>query len=435
LHSQVHAEWDTLQDVVIHRPGIEMFFGLIEPFAFLYERSFNMDLAIHEHNELQHALKTTGARVHRLRTLAIREAKENPEIILRLRNLAKRIVRFEGSKKEAGRARKEFQAGLADLGVQTLFNILVLRPSIHLDQKKGVRVIFPRVSLDVPLANLFFMRDQQVAGDRGLIIGRMSKPQRRMEPELTGTVLDIAGAKIVHKVTAPGTFEGGDFIPAGNFAMVGVGDRTNLNGATQILQKGIGFEEMVFVHQPAHPLLPGDEPDPMIDMHLDTYLNFPGEQVAVGCLPLLRRATVEVFRRSGKGRYKRQSSRSNLYDYLASHGFTVVPITTLEQMCYASNFLCIRDRTILAIEVEKVVTKVMKNLESKARVDHYRYGILFEEAKQDLAKLKRTGQFFPHKREFQELSIEATSLQLQEITGGYGGIRCMTCVLDRKPSN
>jgi len=28
-----------------------------------------------------------------------------------------------------------------------------------------------------------------------------------------------------------------------------------------------------------------------------------------------------------------------------------------------------------------------------------------------------------------------TSLQLQEITGGYGGIRCMTCVLNRKPSN
>jgi arginine deiminase len=434
LHSQVRAEWDTLQDVVIHRPGIEMFFGLIEPFAFLYERSFNMDQAIHEHNELQHALKATGARVHRLRTLAIREAKEHPEIVRRLRNLAKRIVQFEGSKNEAARARREFHASLSDLGVQTLFNILVLRPSIRLDEKKGVRVIFPRVSLDVPLANLFFMRDQQVAGDRGLIIGRMSKPQRRMEPELTGTVLDIAGVKIVHKVTAPGTFEGGDFIPAGKFAMVGVGDRTNLNGANQILQQGVGFEEMALVHQPAHPLVPGDEPDPMIDMHLDTYLNFPGEQIAVGCLPLLRRATVDIYRRSSRG-YKRQRTTISLYDYLTSHGFTVVPITTLEQLCYASNFLCVRDKNILAIEVEKVVMKVMKNLEGKARADHYRYGVLFEEAKQDLARLKRTGQFFPHKREFQELSIEATSLQLQEITGGYGGIRCMTCVLDRKASN
>lgn len=435
MESKVRAEWDTLQDVVIHRPGIEMFFGLIEPFSFLYERSFNMDLAIHEHNELWHALETTGARVHRLRSLAIHLAREDPEIIRRLRNYAKKIVAFEGAPSEARRARREFEKNLSDLGVQTLFNILVLRPSISLDRKKGVRVIFPRVSLDVPLANLFFMRDQQVASDRGLIVGRMSKPQRRMEPTLTGTILEMAGAKIVHHVHSQGTFEGGDFIPAGRFAMIGVGDRTNLNGATQILQHGVGFEEVALVHQPGHPLLPSNKPDPMIDMHLDTYLNFPGKRVAVGCLPLLKAAKLEVYQRSASGRYKRLSRSPTLHEYLASKGFTIVPITTLEQMCYASNFLCVKDHSILAIEVEKVVKKVMRNLEAKANADPHRYGPLLHEARQDLARLKRSDQFFPHKREFQELSIEVTSLQLQEITGGYGGIRCMTCVLNRKPSN
>jgi arginine deiminase len=435
LESRVHAEWDTLQDVVIHRPGIEMFFGLIEPFAFLYERSFNMDLAIHEHDELRHALETTGARVHRLRSLAIRLAREDPEIVRRLRNYAKKIVAFEGAPSEARGARKEFESNLADLGVQTLFNILALRPSIYLDQKKGVRVIFPRVSLDVPLANLFFMRDQQVASDRGLIVGRMSKPQRRMEPTLTGTILEMAGAKIVHRVNPPGTFEGGDFIPAGRFAMIGVGDRTNLNGASQVLQHGVGFEEIALVHQPAHPLLPSDKPDPMINMHLDTYLNFPGKHIAVGCLPLLKVARVELYQRSTSGRYKRLSKSPNLHEYLASKGFTIVPITTLEQMCYASNFLCVKDHNILAIEVEKVVKKVMRNLEAKATADPHRYGALLHEARQDLARLKRSDQFFPHKREFQDLSIEVTSLQFQEITGGYGGIRCMTCALNRTPSN
>jgi arginine deiminase len=435
LESRVRAEWDTLQDVVIHRPGIEMFFGQIEPFAFLYERSFNMDLAIHEHDELRHALETTGARVHRLRSLAIRLAREDPEIVRRLRNYAKKIVAFEGAPSEVRRARQEFESNLADLGVQTLFNILVLRPSIYLDRKKGVRVIFPRVSLDVPLANLFFMRDQQVASDRGLIVARMSKPQRRMEPTLTGTILEMAGAKIVHHVRPPGTFEGGDFIPAGRFAMIGVGDRTNLNGATQILQHGVGFEEVALVHQPAHPLLPSDKPDPMIDMHLDTYLNFPGKRIAVGCLPLLKAAKVEVYQKSASGRYKRLSKSPNLNEYLASKGFTIIPITTLEQMCYASNFLCVKDHNILAIEVEKVVKKVMRNLEAKANADSHRYGALLHEARQDLTRLKRSDQFFPHKREFQELSIEVTSLQLQEITGGYGGIRCMTCALNRKLSN
>lgn len=435
MESRVRAEWDTLQDVVIHRPGIEMFFGLIEPFAFLYERSFNMDLAIHEHDELRHELNTTGARVHKLRSLAIQRARDDPAIVRRLSSYAKKIVTFEGEKDEVKRARREFERNLRDLGIQTLFNILVLRPSISIDSRRGIRVMYPRVSLDVPLANLVFMRDQQVASDKGLIISRMSKPQRRMEPTLTGTIFEMSGAKIVHHVTAPGTFEGGDFIPAGKFAMIGIGDRTNLNGANQVIRNGVGFEEVALVHQPSHPLLPGDEPDPMIDMHLDTYLNFPGKHVAVGCVPLLKAAMVEVYRRTGPGKYKRLGRSPNLFDYLRDKGFTIVPITTLEQMCYASNFLCVKDRSIIAIEVEKVVHKMLRNLDAKARSDPHRYNALLAEAKRDLARLKSSDQFFPHKKEFQELSIEVTALQLQEITGGYGGIRCMTCVLNRKPSN
>src|SRR3989454_6946893 len=66
--------------------------------------------------------------------------------------------------------------------------------------------------------------------------------------------------------------------PAGKIAMIGIGDRTNLNGASQVLRRGINFEEVAMIHQPAHPLIPGDEPDPMINMHLDTYLNFPGKR-------------------------------------------------------------------------------------------------------------------------------------------------------------
>ena len=435
MDSKVKAEWDSLQDVVIHRPGTEMFFGLIEPFAFLYERAFNMDEAIHEHRELEHALDLTGVRVHRLKHLAIKLAREDPELVGMLTKYAKGIVKFEGPVAEVKRAQREFERNLPELGIETIFSVLVFRPSIRLDQKRGVRMMYPRVQLDVPLANLFFMRDQQVASDLGLIVGRMSKPQRRMEPDITSTILEMVGAKVVNRVKAPGTFEGGDFIPAGKIAMIGIGDRTNLNGASQVLRRGTNFEEVAVIHQPAHPLIPGDEPDPMINMHLDTYLNFPGKNIAVGCIPLLKRAKVEVYQRSSLGHYKRMSKAPNLYEYLMSHRFTIVPITTLEQMCYASNFLCVKDHSILAIEVEKVVKKVLINLEAKALADPHRYRALLEEARKDLARLKQSDQFFPHKREFQELSIDVTSLQLQEITGGYGGIRCMTCVLNRKPSN
>jgi len=256
-----------------------------------------------------------------------------------------------------------------------------------------------------------------------------------MEPSITTAILELAGAKIVHSIRSPGTLEGGDFIPAGKFAMVGIGDRTNQNGADQLLKHGLNFEEVAIVHRPGHPLIPGDEPDPMIDMHLDTYLNFPGKDVAVGCEPLLKRAKVDVYKKQTRGHYRKTGKTTNLHDYLIQHRFTIVPITTLEQMCYASNFLCIKDHAILAIDVERVVKNVLRNLEEKARADPHRYSALLSQARRDLNELKRLDQFFPHKRQFQELSVDVTPLQLQEITGGYGGIRCMTSVLNRKPAN
>jgi len=432
MDSTVRAEWDTLKEAVIHRPGIEMFFGLMAPFSFLYERAFSMDEAVYEHTELEHALSSSGVRVHRLKRLAINIAKENPALLERAMEYAVGIVKFSGPSEDASRARREFKRNLSDLDAETIFNILLLRPSVALEEKKGVRVVLPRVTLDVPLANLYFMRDQQAVSDRGVIVGRMSKPQRRMEPLITGAILEMAGAKVALRVKQPGTFEGGDFMPAGEFAMLGLGDRTNRSGVNQILARGVGFDEVAVVHQAAHPLIPGDQPDPMINMHLDTYLNIAGRGIAVGCVPLLKRAKVEVYKRSRQGAFRRTSGNPNVADYLASHGFTIVPITTLEQMCYASNFLCLSDRKVMAVEVENVVDKVMKNLETQAKLAPHRYAELFQEAKKERAQLKDSGQFFPHKREFNDLGVEATALPLQEITGGYGGAHCMTCVLSRQ---
>jgi len=433
MESTVGAEWDTLKEAVVHRPGIEMFFGLMAPFSFLYERAFSMDEAVYEHSELEHALSSAGVRVHRLKRLSINLAKENPALLDRARRFAVEIVKFSGPTADAAEARREFKKSVGDLDAETIFNVLLLRPSVALEERKGVRVVLPRVTLDVPLANLYFMRDQQAVSDRGVIVGRMSKPQRQMEPLITGAILEMAGAKIAYRVKPPGTFEGGDFMPAGEFAMLGQGDRTNRSGVNQILAKGLGFDEVAVVHQASHPLIPGDQPDPMINMHLDTYLNIAGKGIAVGCVPLLKRARVEVYKRTQKGAYRRRPGGPNVYDYLVSRGFTIVPITTLEQMCYASNFLCVQDRKIMAVEVEKVVDKVLKNLEFQAGLFPHRYKALFGEATKEHGELRESGHFFPHKREFSELGIEATPLPLQEITGGYGGAHCMTCVLSRRP--
>ncbi|HTT73278.1 MAG TPA: arginine deiminase family protein [Thermoplasmata archaeon] len=429
--TRARAEWHRLDEVIIHRPGVEMFFGLLEPYSFLYERAFRIDEATYEHETLEHALRESGVTVRRLIHLAIELGSRHPELVERVRHEIHRIVRYTGPAAMVDAARAALRRNLDTFDGETLFNILLLRPSIRLARRPGVRVILPKVELDTPLANLYFMRDQQGLSANGYVMGRMSKPQRRNEPLLTGALLRAWGARFAGEVRSPGTFEGGDFMPMGEFVLLGHGDRTNASGVRQILRMDLGVDTVAVVHQPTHPAIPGNDPDPMIDMHLDTYLNVPGEGLVVGCAPLLDRARVDVYRRRAGGRIVRASAGRPLREFFAERKIEVVPISTLEQMSYASNFLCLRDRKILAVEVEAEVDRVLNGLATAARRNPHRYGALLTLVRKERQELRQGRGFFPHIADIRDRSIEVVPLALQEITGGYGGAHCMTCVTRR----
>ena len=425
------AEWHRLEEVLIHRPGIEMFFGLMEPYSFLYERAFSVDGAVYEHTELEHALTDAGVTVRRLKRYAVEAETARPGLLAHVRRAAEGLVHYTGPKEMVARSEKAFRQNLPSFDGETLFNILLLRPSVRLAPRPGSAGILPTVELDRPLANLYFMRDQQALTGGGFVLGRMSKPQRRQEPYLTGALLRASGATIAGAVRAPGTFEGGDFMPLGRFALLGTGDRTNASGVRQILGMPLGFDEVGVVHQPAHPALPDDAPDPMIDMHLDTYFNVAGEGVAVGCEVLLQAARVEVYRRKGRGRLVREPKTRSLMEFLAEKKFEVIPLSSLEQMSYATNFLCVRDRKVIAVEVEQELDRVLAVLAGAARRDPHRYGALLALARREREELREGRGFFPHTAAVRDRGIHVTPLSLQEITGGYGGAHCMTCVTNR----
>ena len=427
------AEWDPLREVLVHRPGVAMFFGLLEPYSFLYEEAFSLTGAIAEHRALEQALTDAGVVVHRLKEWIVAAARERPELVERIRREVLRTVRYTGSAAMVRDARSALRRNLSRFDAESIFNILFLRPTIRLERHAGARAILPQVQLDAPLANLYFMRDQQALTARGFVFGRMSKPQRRGEPPLTRAVLRAMRVRVAGSIRAPGTFEGGDFLPAGTFALVGLGDRTNRSGVEQFLRMDTGFPEIAVVRQPAHPLIPGNERDPMVDMHVDTYLNFAGEGIAVGCEPLLRAAKVEVYGpRTRRGRHRVPGTQP-LSRYLRSKGFRILPITTLEQVSYASNFLCLRDRRILTFEVERIVPRVLQGLAAASRANPRRYGPLLRQALKDRRRLGSLRQFFPYKPEIAELGIHARTIRLEEITGGYGAAHCMTCALARTP--
>jgi arginine deiminase len=433
LVASVRAEWDRLRRVGIHRPGIEMFFGLLAPEASLYERAFNRYEARREHERLEYTLRHEfKVDVFRIKERLLELADKKPEIRRKLVIAGLENLNFQGDEREARQAKKEVEEGAEVYDSGHFFNLLLLHPLMDLEKGgRGARAIHLGVTENDPLANLYFMRDQQAVTDKGIVLSRMSKPQRYGEPILTRFVWEAMEEKIVHNTASPGTFEGGDFIPMKDFALLGLGDRTNRSGADQMLEFGLNFDEVAVVHQPSHPLIPGDEIDPMIDMHVDTYFNIAGSGVAIGSELLLKRAQVETYFREGDGVYKKSNEPTNLHDYIKKKGFDIINLTTLEQLCYASNFLCISDGKILAIEVEREVKRVLENLSSKAKENPRRYQRLLEQAKKDYQELKDTAGFFPHKREVYAHDIDALAMVMPNLTGGYGGAHCMTAVLER----
>ncbi len=405
---------------------MEAFFGLLEPYSSLYERVFSLSRARHEHEELVETLRSGfGVHVEDLDQRLLQAAGRSPSVAADLRDRVVETMAFAGPGAQAAKSR--FQDTVARLDGEQLIQVLTLAPAIRFERGRGSRSLASFTTLRVPLTNLFFMRDQQAVTDRGIVIGRLAKPQRRRETEITSFVWRSSGEPPIAEVER-GTFEGGDFLPADNFALVGTGDRSNPTGVREFLERGLGFPEVGVVHQPRHPLL--DRPDPMVNMHLDTYLNFPAEGVAVGYPEMLATARVEVYVRDSQSYHRLRET--TLLSYLQSdHGFRVVPISTLEQLCYATNFLTIRDRVIVVPDVSRNAERVLTNLRQVAERDPRRYHRLYLRAAREFTELRAEDRFFPRTPEAREVGLQSVRVPLENLTGAFGGAHCLTATLER----
>jgi arginine deiminase len=427
MDAGARAEWETLREVMVHEPGVEVFFALLSPSAHLYERFFDLNAAQGEHRQLCTLLRDGyGVKVVSITDALITRARADPEFHRQLAVLAgSRLGRRHdgapcglspGQQKE-----REAPLPLDERDAAHLLDIIRLNPTL-IHTASGIHVELTR-----PFYNLYFMRDQQACTDRGMVLGRMARGEREGERELTALALEAADAAPVMRIRE-GRLEGGDVMPAGAFALVGYGSRTTLRGAEELMARGLGFDEVALVHQPFHPLVRGR--DPMLAMHLDTYFNIPAEGVCVGNPTLLHAANVEVYHRSTEG-YMPAGITTRLDAYMAERGFEIIEISTLEQLCYASNFLCIRDGECIAPDTVRIAPAVIGQLEEKARRNPEKYGALLSQARHDYARLRADAEFFPHKQEVYAHGLDMTPLSLTNATGGYGGAHCMTCVLRR----
>lgn len=206
-----------------------------------------------------------GSEVGRLRAVLMR--RPGPEID---GPFAPEAVRFRAPM-DADRARAQHDA-LADLYRQ-----------------HGVAVHYvEQMRPDRP--NAIYMRDLVAMTPEGAIVTRPAMSQRRGEERYAAEALSRLGVPILRTIAGTGIFEGANLMWASpNLAFIGVGNRTNPEGARQVAAEleRMGVAEVLLVQIPYG------------YAHLDEFMNFADRDLAVLFPWQTPFAAVEALQRHG----------------------------------------------------------------------------------------------------------------------------------------
>jgi N-dimethylarginine dimethylaminohydrolase len=194
------------------------------------------------------------------------------------------------------------------------------------------------------LPNAMFTRDPFLSTPKGIVLGRFKDTTRRLETEIAAKVLERLKLPVLGQIVAEGVVEGGDFATASDRVFICVGNRTNMEGALQLMHNDwIGSSILSIVHYP--------EDGDMRAMHLDCYFGLAGKRHAVVWKHALEVATVSEWRkgRGGEG-YRMLRADVPFATYLESCGIDVIPVDDASQERYACNFLDLGNGYILTQE-------------------------------------------------------------------------------------
>ncbi len=404
----VRAEYETLQAVRVHEPGFEALLGAIDPAPNHFARAFSLRTAKGEHRTIVETLESAGVDVHHLHE----DVGDELDAFLR------GAIEADPSGPHPP-TREELVDNVAASSTYEQLQAILLGPTIGRTSDDPVGDALPddpatsasTFRVERPISNVYFQRDCQIVGDRGPILPRPATATRERELPLVEAAWHGVGAEFAHRTSPSETLEGGDFLPAGEFALLGVSAlkngeeyvlRSSYDGGRELLDAGaVGYEEFGLVRPPlsADERLAERHDTSSRLLHLDGWLNIAAEGLAVAREPLLEAATVELFVREGDG-YERRGSET-LAALLERHDYEVIDAPYPER--WATNFLTVDDGKVIAIyETDD--------------------GTYSPENNRTIERLKAEGV---------EVLPDGEGLDPEQLTNGGGGIHCMTSPIRR----
>lgn len=340
-----NAEYDRARTVLLHQPGAELLSALLWPDASSFKEVFDSEAATSEHKQYQLYLRNQGMAVYLLGELLA----GHPDLPTR----ASQELNYNGHPAPPNQL-----AIVSALGASDQIRLLIERPTLN-TMSSPTR--FESLELR-PLPNLYFMRDQLIVTDRGVVLGQFQKQVRNGEQGIVELALSQLGIDPKYRVDGPdAVLEGGDFIPAGEWGLFGSGQRSNYcdnsncidHGICQLLRGpgagALGFLKVAVIKDPK----PTEQ-----EMHLDTYFMLVSQDT---CLvvetrvdpPMTsiedRRPKVDIYKKSSTEDYNLTDRDRPFEDFLLQDlgVSSVVHLTEEDQKAYGINVLCLDTKTIV----------------------------------------------------------------------------------------
>ena len=419
------SESTPAKTIIVHVSKMESFICSLNPAASLYEDVTDEDDIRKCFNELGEYLKTKDIRLITTEEALLLKGKEEELMKLAKDSLNyERETKIEKEKKEEKEedknkrkdSLKEYEMYSSDeykenvlkkFSKKNIMNVILTRPTIKLKHIDTDTYIESTSITFNPVGNIVFCRDQQITTKKGVVIGSSRTSQRRYEHIIMKQVFKNIGADIIGELGEEGYLEGGDFFVAReDLSMLGVGLRTDMNGAKYLMKNDLlGTRYMAICL---------DEND--LDqqrMHLDTYFNILNNDNALVIdfdevgkkenkknnidrkvyLYDNNKDTKEIASDNKNmdniiGEYKLSKIYDSFYTFLDEMKFNYIKITHQEQKEYMINFLNIGNNTVISVN---------KNLQQKLKDNNIN-------------------------------NIHVQYFNCQPILNMYGGMHCMTQV-------
>jgi len=411
----VEAEFDTLDSVRVHTPGFETFAGIVDPKPNLFRSDFSLEEAQNEHVKVVEILESEGIDVHYLH--------EDLSVDGRIDDLLADIdIQVENGSNSPEQIESELRSGIENLASREKIQLIACNATVTRHRRGrdseqsdnlglgSERLDQSSIAIEEPLSNLYFQRDQQLVTAKGPVMAAPSFPIRSGEVHICRDAWKSIGATIVEEVPKNLQIEGGDYIPAGDFALLGVSAavggkektlRTSTAAARHLLEcDAFGHDEVALVEAPYEADQEqqskwGSDKEPAMEiMHLDTWFNIPMEGIAVAREPLVEGTSVQIYHKNGE-EYELTEIR-NFAGYLEDKGYSIIPVE-FEERAIATNFLTIDDGLVLPARYSDRENKT-------------------------LDRMKKAGI---------EIIPNGEGIPIDELRSGYGGIHCMSTPLHR----